>query len=96
MSHLSKYNNDDHLAFATPNPRTVGRSVRDFFSEHDVIATPRRFTTIATPMSRRIQYQPDLVAGLEEDEHKEQIEGVYKIQKNQNKVINLIYPTQTN
>jgi hypothetical protein len=71
MSHISKYNNEVP-AFATP---FVGRSVRDFFSEHDVVATPRRFTSVATPMSRRIQYQPDLVAGLEEDEHKEEIEG---------------------
>jgi len=26
-------------------------------------------------MSRRIQYQPDLVAGLEEDENKEELKG---------------------
>ena len=57
MTHISKYNEEvrEESVFATPNPRTLGRGVRDFYSERDAVATPRRFTTIATPMSRKIK-----------------------------------------
>ncbi len=77
MSHISKYNEEalDEMVLATPNPKILGRSVRDFYFGRDAAPTPRRFSTTATPMSRRIQYQPDLVAGLEEDENKEELKG---------------------
>ena len=59
MTHISKYNDEvrEESVFATPNPRTLGRGVRDFYSERDAAATPRRFTTVATPMSRKIKVQ---------------------------------------
>ena len=59
MTHISKFNDEvrEESVFATPNPRTLGRGVRDFYSERDAAATPRRFTTVATPMSRKIKVQ---------------------------------------
>ena len=77
MTHISKYNEEarDEMVLATPNPKALGRSVRDFYAGRDAAPTPRRFSTTATPMSRRIQYEPDLVAGLEEDENKKELKG---------------------
>ena len=77
MSHISKFHEAarHETILATPNPRILGRSVRDFYSERDAAATPRRFSSIATPMSRRIRYEPDLVAELEEEDHRECLDG---------------------
>jgi hypothetical protein len=77
MSHISKFNEDvrNETIRATPNPRSIGRSVRDFYSERDAVATPRRFSTVSTPMSRRIRCEPDIAAGLEEEDNRDKLEG---------------------
>lgn len=77
MSHISKFQEDERqqTVLATPNPRILGRSVRDFYFERDVVATPRRFSSVATPLVRRVQYHPDLVAELEEESHRERLNG---------------------
>jgi hypothetical protein len=64
MSHISRFDAGvrEATVMATPNPRALGLSVRDFCFERDAVATPRRFAAVATPTSRRIRYQARILS----------------------------------
>ena len=81
MSHISRFHEEarHQTILATPNPRVLGRSVRDFYSERDAVATPKRYASVATPLARRVQYHPDLVAELEEEGNKNRLKGNFYI-----------------
>jgi len=49
----------------------MGKTVRDFFSRKDCLATPRRFIGIGQSTinsARQLSFAPDIIAGVEEDD----------------------------
>lgn len=78
MSHISLFDAQarDDACEATPAPGAVTKNVSHFFSARSARPTPRRFLGSAAPSCRRFRFAPDLMAGVEEDEHPEVVRGV--------------------
>ena len=66
----------------------IGRTVRDFLSRKDAVATPRRFignNQSILASARKLNFAPDIIAGVEEDDNGEATKNltgrVWKIYK---------------
>jgi len=71
MSHVDQFN--EEMGHAAMAQNVLGRAQRKSYRETDfqvtkqAMATPKRFRMAETPRRRRIHFQPDLVASVEEE-----------------------------